>query len=248
MRTTTMSRVYGYVRYSTDRQDDEGQRDVITRKALADGRTIDTWISDPAVSGKIALYDRPGGKELGRMLHKGDTVYVAKLDRAFRRAADCAVVMERWGRLGINVVICDLLGMTIDLSSPIGRFIVLILAAVAELEREFISSRTKESLRVKKKRRQAVNRFPGYGKEFRRTWEPDEKRYVKKAVDHPEERGIMREIVKWRMEGCSWQVITEHLANLGKKTREGKDWSVMRVRRAWAAELRMQLEENGGSQ
>ena len=179
------------------------------------------------------------------MLRKGDVVYVAKLDRAFRRAADCAVVMETWGRLGVSIVICDLLGMTVDLSSPIGRFIVLILAAVAQLEREFISERTKSSLaRARWARRQATNQHAGYGYTWKKIYDPDRGKYVKTRVDDQDERNLMREIVRWKLDGHSWDDIYQHVNyTLRARTKTGKEWSMSRIRRVYEAQLEYMKEQ-----
>ena len=65
--------------------------------------------------------------------------------------------------MGIKLHVANLLGGAIDLSSPMGRFLIHILAAFAELERAFISERTRDGLANRKRKGAAYTNFPGYG-------------------------------------------------------------------------------------
>ena len=89
---------------------------------------------DTVQSGKISWEERDAGRELFRQLKPGDHVIICKLDRAFRRLADCCIVMEKFKRMGVKLHVVNLMGGAIDLSSPMGCFLVQILAAFAELE------------------------------------------------------------------------------------------------------------------
>ena len=51
---------------------------------------------------------RPAGSELTRTLATGDTLIVAKLDRAFRNAADALATAEQWKKRGIDLIIADM--------------------------------------------------------------------------------------------------------------------------------------------
>jgi DNA invertase Pin-like site-specific DNA recombinase len=237
---------YAYIRMSKASQvgSPDDQRDTIGRTAAADGRSVDIWITDAAISGKVPLLKREGGRELDARLKKGDHVYIARLDRMFRRASDCALIIDRWQRIGVHLHVCNLMGMGIDLSSAVGRFIALILAAVAELEREFIAERTRDSLARRRRTGGACGRYAGYGWKWRKLWDPEKGRHVKTKVRNEEERAIMREIVKWRAEGHSFDEISQHLTyTLKVLTWEGKEWTLKRCQRAYVAELKLQLAE-----
>ncbi len=79
---------YGYVRVSSAEQagDDRTSLDTQRRKVAAVGELAGLRVArvfeEPGVSGGTALADRPGGRELLAVLRPGDTVIVAKLDRA----------------------------------------------------------------------------------------------------------------------------------------------------------------------
>src|SRR5690349_8871310 len=112
--------IYGYGRASTKKQEDspEVQRENIKAyAALHKLGDVEMYI-DPAKSGKVAWEDRDGGRALFGRLKPGDHVIIAKLDRAFRRLADCVVVLERLERMGVKLHVVNLLGGAIDLSSP----------------------------------------------------------------------------------------------------------------------------------
>ena len=69
-----------------------------------------TFFVDAAKSGKAPWEDRDAGKELFKQLRPGDHIIIARLDRAFRRLADCVVVLEKFERLGVKIHVCNMLG------------------------------------------------------------------------------------------------------------------------------------------
>jgi DNA invertase Pin-like site-specific DNA recombinase len=192
----------------------------------------------------VSWEDREAGRELFGHLKPGDHLIIPKLDRAFRRLADCVLVLEKFERLGIKLHVCNLMGGAIDLSSPMGRFLIHILAAFAELERAFISERTKDGLSKKKRDGVAHTNFPGYGFRWERRW--IDGRWQKVKVRDDQEREVMRSIVAWRMGDppLSWDEISQHLRyNLKLRARGGAEWDINRVRRACRAEVQLQLQE-----
>lgn len=105
--------------------------------AIADGAR-DVY-ADPGVSG--ATRDRPGLKRLLADAKAGTIgrVVVTKLDRMSRRAADLLALEDEFDRYGVErIYIKD----SIDTSTPTGRLLRTVLAAVAELERDMILERT----------------------------------------------------------------------------------------------------------
>jgi putative DNA-invertase from lambdoid prophage Rac len=92
-------RVYGYARVSTAEQADEGssldsQRQQITGYAMMKGWTVADFFIEAGVSGSIPLAERPEGQRLLQSLRTGDVIVTAKLDRAFRSAADALGTLE----------------------------------------------------------------------------------------------------------------------------------------------------------
>jgi DNA invertase Pin-like site-specific DNA recombinase len=250
-------RVYGYVRVSTDKQalSPEAQRQAIENAARNTGRAIDAWFQDAptrnpdgswndAQSGKIPIAERAAGRELCVRLAKGDLVIIAKVDRAFRKLSDLVVMLDRWERLGVNLLMCDFPMLT-DLSNPFQKAFVQMVGIFAEIERKLIAQRTREALAMKKRQGHGHGRYAGYGMKWERRWDRDQGRYVKVRVADSDERRIMGEIVHWRLEGQSWDAIRRHVAStLQLTTKEGRPWSRARIIRAFRAELALQAQEN----
>ena len=143
----------GYVRCSTQEQSDSGlgleaQRTRIRAYcALKCLRLVDI-IEDAAVSGGKPLASRDGGARLLEMLRqrRADSVIMLKLDRGFRNAGDCLTTVEQWERKGIALHVADLGGNAIDTTSAAGRFMLVVLAGAAEMERNLTRERTRAAL------------------------------------------------------------------------------------------------------
>ena len=139
--------VYGYTRVSTaeqaadDRTSLETQRRKIAAAAELSGLTLDALIEEPGVSGTKPLAARPEGGPLLARLQKGDALIVAKLDRAFRNAADALATAEQLKARKVDLIVADM-GSEPVTQNGVSRMFFGMLALVAEFERE----RTRERL------------------------------------------------------------------------------------------------------
>src|SRR3954453_20563166 len=139
--------VYGYTRVSTTEQaaDDRSSLDTQRRKIMAAaelaGLTLDELVEEPGVSGGKPLADRPEGGPLLARLGKGGVLIVAKLDRAFRNAADALATAERLKARKVDLIVADM-GSEPVTQNGVSRMFFGMLALVAEFERE----RTRERL------------------------------------------------------------------------------------------------------
>jgi putative DNA-invertase from lambdoid prophage Rac len=145
-----MARIFGYCRVSTTEQADEGvslaaQQQQITGYAMMKGWQVAEFFVERAVSGSIPLADRPEGKRLLAAAGKGDVIITAKLDRAFRSAADALAVLEEFKDQGIGLHMIDLGGDVC--ANGISKMVFTILAAVAEGERDRIRERIRDAKR-----------------------------------------------------------------------------------------------------
>lgn len=146
---------YGYLRVSTaeqasdDRSSLEAQRRKIEAIAQLADKTLDRIFEEPGVSGGKPLADRPAGGELTRMLRSGDTLIVAKLDRAFRNAADALHMAEHWKHQGVDLILADM-GSEPVTQNGVSKMFFGMLALVAEFEREQIKERLAEGRTGKK--------------------------------------------------------------------------------------------------
>jgi DNA invertase Pin-like site-specific DNA recombinase len=117
--------------------------------------------ADESVSGsKVPFAQRPEGGRLLADLERGDRVLVTKIDRAARNVRDLLALIERIEALGASIVFVD---QAIDTAGPMGRFMLTLLGAVAELEAGIIAERRRESLEAfRQEGRWAVGSAP-YG-------------------------------------------------------------------------------------
>lgn len=133
----------GYARVSTQDQNLDLQRDALAREGVKPGRIY----SDKASGGPGV--NRPGFAAAMKACRAGDTLVVWKLDRLGRSLIEVLEVCQRLEKKGAGLrVITD----KIDTSSAMGRFVLHILAALAEMERGLIVERTKAGLAAAKAR------------------------------------------------------------------------------------------------
>lgn len=131
---------FGYIRVSNDKSTVENQR-----KILKDSDYIvDNWIVEHAVSGSIPTQKRLAFSEMMKIAKAGDTILTTTICRLGRSALDILSTVEYLKSLGIRLRILQLDG--VDLTSGTGRLLLTMLAAVAEVERDFIISRTNAGL------------------------------------------------------------------------------------------------------
>ena len=131
-------RVFGYSRVSTAEQADEGasldvQQQQIMGYCLMKGYALAEHFVERGVSGSIPLADRPEEQAPVGTIGKGDIVVSAKLDRAFRSAADALAVLEELKDQGVDLHLIDLGGSVI--ANGMSKMVFTILTAVAEGER-----------------------------------------------------------------------------------------------------------------
>jgi site-specific DNA recombinase len=252
-------RVYGYVRVSTDKQaaSPEAQRQAVEAAAHNAGREIDAWFQDApvqnpdgsfndAASGKVPLPERKAGRDLCDRLAKGDLVVMAKVDRGFRKLSDLVVMLDRWERLGVNLLMCDFPMLT-DLSNPFQKAFLQMVGVFAEIERKLIAQRTREALALRQRKGQAVSPWPGYGFRWVRRRDPGQQKYDKVRVRDEDERRVMAEIVRWRLDELGWDAIVQRLTAQGIVTAKGRPWSRSRVTRGFRVELKLRAAEDRGA-
>lgn len=134
--------VIGYTRCSTREQADSGlgleaQRRAIASEAERRGWQV-TWIEDAGYTARNL--NRPALQDALRLLQRREAsaLVVAKLDRLSRSLIDFGRTLETAKRQRWAVVALDL---GVDMTTPNGKLVASILAAVAEWESEIIGER-----------------------------------------------------------------------------------------------------------
>ena len=146
----------GYVRVSTEEQN-TARQEMMLRELGVDELFVDR------ASGKNA--DRP---ELNRMMNfvrRGDTVIVESISRFARNTRDLLDLVERLTEKQVEFVSRK---EAIDTTTPTGKFMLTVFAAVAELEREYILQRQREGIAIAKQQGKYRGRPPKAYPDFER--------------------------------------------------------------------------------
>ena len=77
---------------------------------------------------------------------KGDTVIITKLDRIGRNLQDLITIVNKFNNEEVGFKVLD--NRAIDTTTPAGKMIFTVFAAVAEYERELILERTEKGRRA----------------------------------------------------------------------------------------------------
>ncbi|MDP3953190.1 recombinase family protein [Microbacterium sp.] len=125
----------GYARVSTADQVIDRQLDALAEAGCS------KIFTDHGVSGTRAT--RPGLADALGYLRPGDTLVVQSLDRLGRRTADLLQLVESLEGRGVAFRI---LNLGLDTATPSGRLVLVVMAALAEMEREVLAERVRDGL------------------------------------------------------------------------------------------------------
>ena len=149
------NRAMAYVRVSTTRQAEEGnslatQQARIRRYAEMRGLRLLSRdiVIDDGVSGGIPFQDRAGGRLVMQKAETGEYGHLIamKLDRLSREQVDAVQTIDLLEDMGVAIHFVDWFGSSINTRSPQGRFLLQMVASLAEMERGLISERTREGM------------------------------------------------------------------------------------------------------
>lgn len=154
---------YAYLRISTDDQDEKNQQHGLLEFANKRGLTEIEFISD-VVTGKKDWKDRELGKLIER-IGEGDSIIFAEISRMARSTLQVLEVLKICSEKKIHVYIAKE-NMVLD-DSMQAKIMATVFGLVAEIEREFISVRTKEALALRKSQGVRLGRPLGKAKNLR---------------------------------------------------------------------------------
>jgi DNA invertase Pin-like site-specific DNA recombinase len=222
-----MKKIFGYARVSSQEQVNgtslDSQIEAIRAHAAMHEYTLVHIFVDAGVSGGLPLSDRPAGRELVGALATGEAqaVTICKLDRGFRSASDCLNNVEAWEKNAIGLCILNLAGTCVDTRTPAGKFMLTVLAAAAEMEKNQINERCSEGRKARKAEGKRIGTVPwgfclgGDGKTL---------------VPSVREQGVTGICEGWRNDGLSLRQIAAKLNQEGVRTRAGA-WTFQQVQR-----------------
>src|SRR5262249_52468665 len=152
-----MKRAALYMRISTKNngQTTETQALALREYATHRGFVVVEEYRDEGISG--SKDSRPALDRLMKdaRTRKFDVIVVARFDRFARSVSHLLRALEEFSHLGVDFVS---LSESIDTSTPMGRMIFTVLAAVAELERNLIKERVHMGISRARKQGKALGR------------------------------------------------------------------------------------------
>lgn len=125
------------------------------RVSTAEQNTVRQEVLMQELGVRQLYIDKTSGKntsrpELQRMMayvRQGDTVIVESISRFARNTKDLLVLVDQLTAKGVEFVSRK---EAIDTTTPTGKFMLTIFAAVAELEREYLLQRQREGIEIAK--------------------------------------------------------------------------------------------------
>lgn len=138
----------GYIRVSTAEQN-TARQEILMEQLGVDKIYIDR------MSGKSK--DRPQLKDMLTFVRVGDTVIVESISRFARNTRDLLDLVDALTEKGVEFISKK---ENIDTTTPAGKFMLTVFAAVAELERGYILDRQKEGIAIAKSEGKYKGRKP----------------------------------------------------------------------------------------
>jgi len=212
-----------YTRVSTDEQTQYGvsldaQECACKELCAKNGWTVVSVLREEGVSGGKMIAERPQGIELLRLVESKAVghVVVLKSDRLSRDLQDALGFVKICLKNRVEIQKPE---GRIDMTDPHGFMVETMLYQFAQLERMFISSRTKSALQYKKQRLQVYNKVTPFGFE----------RVDNSLVPVERELSLVRKAIQMRNDGRKLREIAAYLNNSGMKPRNGGEWGTATV-------------------
>lgn len=161
-----------YVRVSTVEQNEERQIESLNKYS------IERWYTEK-VSGKDQ--NRPKLLEMLEYVREGDTIYIHDFSRLARSTKDLLDIIERLQRKKVALFSVK---ESLDTSTPTGKLMVTVIAAINEFERANLLERQREGINIAKSKGVYKGRKPitFTDKEFSAAYEEYISRRITKAA------------------------------------------------------------------
>jgi len=214
-----------YVRVSTMKQVNEGdsidnQTARLKQYAALHGFSDIEVIADEGLSGKTI--EREGLQNVMHAVrtHGTDAVIVYSLSRFARNTIATLEAIEVMNKNGVAF---HSLTEQLDTTSPIGRFFLTTIAALAQLEREQIGERTRSVMQFKKAQGERVGQIP-FGSMLDTT--------TGKLVDDVNEQAALALVHELHERGLSYTRIASELESRNMMNKAGRShWTKQQIHR-----------------
>lgn len=211
-----MKKAIGYIRVSTEEQARNGlslgsQESTIRLYAKLKKLSPIEIIADRGLSGKSL--DREGMKKLTSLCGEGQVEHliVYKLDRLTRKTRDLLELVE--DVFVANEVVFHSVTENLDTRTPMGKFFLTLMGALAQMERELIIERITDAFKEKRRRGEPMGP-PALGFKAK----------DKKRIADPEGLKIVKYIKALKRKKLSLRAIARRLDTEGIATKRGGSW------------------------
>jgi len=209
-----MKKTIGYLRTSTSVQQNSIQLQThqITDYCEKNNLVLSELVVDEGLSGKD-IKNRNGYNRIMEMIENGEvgTLVVLSLSRWGRNLKQNYESIELMIQKNTNFVS---LKEQVDLSNPMGRFMVNVMSSLYQMEREMISDRVKDILKDKKENGKVFGGVP-YGYD----------RVDEVLVPNNKEQKTLNKIFSLRDKGLSYQKISDFLNRNKHQKKNGKKFN-----------------------
>jgi len=129
-----------YIRVSSSEQNEERQLDILKQYQ------IDRYFSE-----KVSAKDmhRPQLQEMLRYVREGDTLYICDFSRLARSTMDLLSIVDQLQNKNVQLISIK---ENIDTSTPTGKLMLQMIAAINEFERSNLLERQREGIKCAKER------------------------------------------------------------------------------------------------
>jgi DNA invertase Pin-like site-specific DNA recombinase len=210
--------------------DVDAQRGTIAARASDRGLSVAAWFEDGPETSRTPLADRTAADCLCRQVQPGDHVLVLFPLLLSESLADLQRTVADWHGRGI-ILHFPIQGgdAWLDTAQTVDDLSVSdAMLRALEMIREQRRNAIREGILLRQLEGKRHGRYPPLGMMFD-TDEHGEER----PVSDPEELAIMRQIADWRNDGWTWESIYFELLRRRVTTRDGREWSTTRIRRAY---------------
>ena len=192
--------IYGYTRVSTELQNTENQKHEILTFAKAQKISIDRWV-DEVISSRKSLKERRLGKLL-KHLKKGDILIASELSRLGRNLLEVMGILQNCLEKDCQIwTLKENYKLGADIQSKVLAFAF---SLAAEIERQLISQRTKESLKRLKDEGKHLGRPHGFNYNKLDAKKDKIKELLNKQVSKAEIARLL---------DCSWLTLHRYIRN-----------------------------------
>jgi len=209
-----MSKIVAYIRASTNAQDVKNQRYEILEYGHREGLQVDEFIEVTVSSRHNSRKRRI--EELQARLQPEDSLIVTELSRLGRSTGEVIILINQLVAYGVTIyIIKQNLRLGEGVQDMTAKVMVTLLALFAEIERDFISLRTKEALASKKA--QGVILGKPKGTIQTSMYDKDRER-IEELLSHgvPQTRIIERHLQYGTTKSLSYYIKTRGLRNTSK--------------------------------